>query len=94
MDLKHSDSSDNAGGNNIFIRGLVIPAEWDETGKVVAVSVAAFDDKKYLVAENQAAKDLLNFVEHEVAVIGTLQTVGSRVFLTISDFFGFGSKSD
>ncbi|MEW6672910.1 MAG: hypothetical protein AB1427_14490 [Thermodesulfobacteriota bacterium] len=93
MVLKKSKSADHASKDHILIRGLVIPAEWDETGKVVAVSIAAFNENKYYVSDNPAGKELLSFIEHEVAVVGTLKTAGARMYVTISDFYSFGNRS-
>lgn len=93
MDFKNPNSTDKTGNDKILVRGLVIPADWDETGNVVAVSISTFNEAKYIVTDNQAGKDLLNFIEHEVAVVGTLENAGPNMYLTISDFFSFGSKS-
>lgn len=93
MELRHSNNAVRTGEDKVLIRGLVIPANWDKTGNVVAVSIATFNEAKYLVSENQAGKELLNFIEHEVAAIGTLKFAGTKMVLTISDFFTFGSQS-
>jgi len=93
MELRHSNRADKSGKDKILIRGLVIPADWDETGNVVAVSIATFNEAKYLVSENQAGKELLNFIEHEVAAVGTLKVAGTKMYLTIFDFFCFGCRS-
>jgi len=93
MELRHSNSADKTGKDKILIRGLVIPADWDETGNVVAVSIATFNEAKYFVSDNPAGKELLNFIEHEVAAVGTLKVAGTKRVLTISDFFTFGSQS-
>ncbi|MDF1591261.1 MAG: hypothetical protein P1P89_07080 [Desulfobacterales bacterium] len=93
MELRHSNNADKTGEEKIVIRGLVIPADWDDTGNVVAVSIASFNEDKYLVTDNPAGKELLNFIEHEVTVVGTLNVVGTKIYLTISDFFSFGSNS-
>jgi len=92
MDLEDSNSANKTGKDKIFIRGLVIPADWDETGKVVAVSIASFNENKYFVSDNPTGRELLNFIEHEVAVAGTLKVAGPKMFLTISEFFSFGSR--
>lgn len=93
MDFNNSNSADKTGKDKTLIRGLVIPADWDETGNVVAVSIATFNEAKYIVSDNQAGKELLDFIEHEVAVVGTLKVAGTKIYLTISDFFSFGNKS-
>jgi len=93
MDLKNSNSANKIGKNKVLIRGLVIPAGWDEAGNVTAVSIATFNEAKYIVTNTPAGNELLNFIEHEVAVVGTLKTTRANTYLTISDFFSFGNKS-
>ena len=77
----------------MVISGLVIPAEWNETGEVMAVSIAAFDENKYAVVDNSAGKELLNYIGCEVLVVGSLQAAGSKRYLTLSDFFCLGAKA-
>jgi len=86
-------SPNRTGKDPIIIRGLVIPAEWDDAGNVVAVCIAAFNEEKYYVTDNPSGKALLNFIEHEVTVVGTLKVAGSINFINISEFFSFGTKS-
>jgi len=94
MDYKDTNSAKTTGKEKVLVRGLVIPADWDDTGKVIAVHIATFNDDKYYVPDNQAGKELLNFIEHEVTVVGTLKAAGTKMCLTISDFFSFGKSSE
>ena len=50
------DEKEKAGNNLLSIRGIVIPADWDEEGNVVAVAVSGFDEVEYLVENNEKGK--------------------------------------
>jgi len=52
------------------VQGLVIPAEWNHEGGVVAVAIAAFDENVYLVRGGALADQLLSLVHGEVEVTG------------------------
>lgn len=93
MDEKDFKSPNRTDREPIIIRGLVIPVEWDDAGNVVAVSIADFNEEKYYVTNNPSGKALLDFIEHEVTAVGTLDLAGSKKYFNISDFFSFGTKS-
>ena len=57
-------------GETAAIKGLIIPAEWDEKGKVVKVVIAAFDETEYIVGETTKSSDLIAFINKEVEVVG------------------------
>ncbi len=54
----------------ILIRGLVIPAGWDEKGRVKSVKISAFDETDYEVENGAGSRDLLKLVRREVEVVG------------------------
>jgi hypothetical protein len=56
----------------LVIRGLVIPAEWDQDGRIQRVRIAAFDETEYLVADTPEGQDLIRFAQREVEVVGRL----------------------
>jgi len=54
----------------ITIRGIVIPVDWDEKGKVVAVGISARDEQEYLVDKDHKGQELLHCIQEEVEVRG------------------------
>ena len=56
----------------ITIRGLIIPADWDEKGTVTAVALSAFDETEYLISAEGKGEELLNYLRKEVEVDGIL----------------------
>ncbi|MEW6264968.1 MAG: hypothetical protein AB1641_17980 [Thermodesulfobacteriota bacterium] len=67
----------------IVIRGLIIPAVWDETGRVTAVAVSAFNDNEYLVAPTPKAARLLGLLRREVEVQARLKEEGGRQVIEV-----------
>ena len=57
----------------ITIRGLVIPADWDEKGNVVGVAISTFDENEYLVDRDEESEGLLSIIREEVKVSGIVR---------------------
>ena len=56
--------------NKEKIRGLVVPAQWDQDGRVTSVCIASYDEREYQVEKNPKADALLDFLHDEVVAIG------------------------
>ena len=54
------------------VRGIVIPADWDDAGNVLAIAVSAPGEKQYIVEQNSLEKDLKKLMRQEVEVIGVV----------------------
>lgn len=52
------------------IQGLIIPVDWDEGGRVLAVAVSTFDEEEYLVEKDGKGDQLLGLLRKEVEVSG------------------------
>ena len=57
----------------ITIRGLVIPADWDEDDHVTRVVIESTYEEEYLVEQNKKGEELLSFLRHKVEVTGTVR---------------------
>jgi hypothetical protein len=55
------------------IRGIVIPAAWDEKGNVISVAIATYDEEKYLVADNITGRRLMSLLKKNVTVDGVVE---------------------
>jgi hypothetical protein len=58
----------------ITITGIVTAADWDEDDNIIAVTLSTSDEQEYLVSNKARGKNLLDLVQDEVAVTGTLST--------------------
>jgi hypothetical protein len=73
MILEGGDDKRKAGNNPVTIRGIVIPADWDEKGNVVTVAVSTYDEVEYLIENHEKEKELKSFIREEVEVSGTMR---------------------
>ena len=65
-----------------LVRGIVIASEWNEEGLVLGVCIKTFNDDEYDIPSNEAKSRLMGFIGREVAVYGTVQSIGTRKCLT------------
>ena len=62
------------GGDNLTaIRGIVIPAEWDEEGNALATCIASPGEQEYLVEQDAMGKELLRLIRREIEATGIVQ---------------------
>jgi hypothetical protein len=54
------------------VRGIVIPADWDDAGNVLTIAVSAPGEKQYIVEQNSLGIELKGFMRQEVEVIGVV----------------------
>ena len=55
------------------IRGTIFPVEWDENDNVVQVVIDTPDQDGYFVERNKKGKELLDLLQREVEVSGTMR---------------------
>ena len=77
MKAKHITDSNNL----VTIRGLVIPAAWDESGKVTGVHISTYDEKQYFIEGNEQVDELIQLVGQETVITGEVRREGRRNFL-------------
>jgi len=56
-----------------LIKGIIIPSQWDDKGKIIGVSINTNDEKEYLIELFGAGKDLLSLIHQKVAVRGKIR---------------------
>jgi hypothetical protein len=77
MNEKHIAGSKSS----VTIRGLVIPAAWDENGKVTGVHISTYDEKQYFVESNEHLDELLQLIGQETEINGEVRHEGRKNFL-------------
>jgi hypothetical protein len=60
-------------GGTITIRGLLVPADWDEKGNITETAVSTYFEEEYLVEMNARGEALLPFLRQKVKVIGLVR---------------------
>ena len=59
------------GGEGITtIKGIIIPTDWDEKGKVVAAALSTHTEDEYFIDNDLKGKELLHCIQKEVEVSG------------------------
>ena len=66
-----------------LIRGLVIPSEWNEAGKVIGVCIKTFDEDEYFLSDIEATMELLKLIQQEVLVKGMVKITNHKKYLTM-----------
>ena len=84
--LEGGDEKREAGNNLVTIRGIVIPADWDEKGKVVAVAVSTYDEDEYFIENHEKEKELKAVIREEVEVSGIVREEKKKLIMKIKDY--------
>lgn len=56
-----------------MIAGIIIPAKWDDNGKVTGVTIQTNDEKVYLVEQTKTGEELLRLIRQKVEVTGKIR---------------------
>ena len=79
------DKKGKADVNLITIRGIVIPVDWDEKGKVVGLSISTFNEEEYLVEPGEKGAELMRFIRQEVEISGILRRRENSQIITVKE---------
>ncbi|MBI9085810.1 MAG: hypothetical protein JEZ11_19585 [Desulfobacterales bacterium] len=52
--------------------GIIVPARWDDRGRVVSVAIATYTEAQYLVANLEAVPELLGHQKRQIEATGRL----------------------
>ena len=73
--------------NLLEIQGLVIPVEWDHSGRVRSVAIASWDETEYLVGDGEIARELMTMLRQRVWVRGSVTNIqGEKRIMKILEF--------
>ncbi len=59
-------------GDLVTVRGIVVPAAWNENGDVTAVAISAIGEEEYLVDGSEKQDELWNLIQEEIEVTGVV----------------------
>ena len=79
------DKKGKANTNLITIRGIVIPVDWDEKGKVVGLAISTFNEDEYLVERDEKGAKLMRFIRQEVAIRSVLERGEDGQIITVKE---------
>jgi len=70
-----------------IIEGIIIPARWNDNGKVTGVSIQANDESVYLVECNKTGEELLGLIHKKVEATGKIrECLDGRVHIRIRSY--------
>lgn len=61
------------GTHNQTISGIVVPSQWDDTGKITGLTIQSFNENEYLVESRKIGKDLNSLLHKKVEVTGRVK---------------------
>jgi hypothetical protein len=70
----------------ITVRGIILPAAWDEDGRVTALGLSSKDESHYWLENDLYQKKLFDCLQKEVEICGILKDEGSKKTLMIKGF--------
>ena len=70
----------------ITIRGIIIPADWDEKGRVVAVAVSGQNEQEYLIDKDYKGRELMHYIQEEVEVRGIATEAKDKKMITVQKY--------
>ena len=74
------------GDKPLTIKGIVIPVDWDEKGKVVAAAISTHNEDEYLIDNDYKGEELLHFVREEVEVSGVAKEKKDKKIITVQKY--------
>jgi hypothetical protein len=76
----------NTNDRLITIRGLIIPVNWDEGGKVTAIATSTFEEEEYLLDYNKKIDRLFSLIRKEVEVTGYVRKEEGKKIMKVQKF--------
>jgi len=68
------------------ISGVIIPADWDQDGKVIGVAISTYDEDEYRVEEQVRGQELLQHVRKGVEVVGWAGVEKGKKKITVKSY--------
>ena len=68
------------------IRGIILPAEWDEKGNIKNILISTPNEEEYFITSNEKSEMLMDFLRREVEVVGLVKKNKLQKSITIQDF--------
>ena len=74
--------------NEIIIRGIITPCEWNNDESVKSVSISSEDEQEYLVENSVKSRELLKNLRKMVCAVGTRrEDKNGRKYLRVKKYW-------
>ena len=68
------------------IKGIVIPAAWDQNGKIISLAIATDDEQEYIIETRQIFTKLKSLLREEVVVTGTIRQTEKNKIIEVKSY--------
>ena len=68
------------------IKGIVIPAAWDQDGNINSLAIATNDEQEYLIDSRQRITKLISLLRQEVVVNGTINQTKKNKIIRVKSY--------
>ena len=68
------------------IRGLIIPADWDDEGNVKGIAISTRKEEEFRIDMSHKGKELMAYLQREAEVHGFLREEKNKIFLKVEHF--------
>ena len=70
----------------ITVRGILVPVEWDESGKVLTTAVSTNQEDEFVIDNRSKGKELCVHLRAEVEVTGRLRQSEGRQIVSVQEY--------
>ena len=70
----------------ICLKGIVIPAAWDQNGNIISLAIATDDEQEYLIDSRQRIAKLISLLRQEVVVSGTIKQSEKNKIIRVESY--------
>ncbi len=70
----------------IKVRGVVVPALWDEKGKAIAAALSTNKEEEYLIDQDATGSKIIDYIQCEVEASGVVTRNKDKKIITISTY--------
>ena len=70
-----------------ILRGIILPSQWDKTGKVVRISLNTYDEKEYIIDHSGRGRELRHYLKKMIEVDGKVfQRLSGSLYIKVDSF--------
>ncbi|MGD1973077.1 MAG: hypothetical protein PVH85_18225 [Desulfobacterales bacterium] len=68
------------------IKGIIIPAAWDQDGNIISLAIATDDEQEYLIETRQRITKLISLLRQEVVLNGTIEKTEKNKIIRVKSY--------
>ena len=73
--------------NQTILRGIVLPAQWDDEGNVMRIAINTHDEKEYVIDFSGRGKELLGHLKELIEVNGRVrENMGGNPYVKVNHY--------